>query len=417
MEEVCKRWKNVSRLAWDDIKALNFTPNFPPKSDLYRLSLKYRNNQYIGKVIKKCGRYLHQLRLSPPCNHKILRLVGKHCHNLVKLDIELYNYGANWSKALSHLRSLECLEIRGIRLYFPGDLLFSLPRETLTAVHLWAHLPDVHFSNAVFLPRVAPTVFESLSKITALTLNGFYLKPNMMKVITQKVDLTFLSIANCSTRGEPVDLRNLTKLEHLDLTNVVETDNHCLLGIANSCVNLKHLNISKCITIDDVGMRHLLQLSHLEELILNDIFKITDAPLATMHNLRRLECENCDNVLENGIISLLNSAPNLGYLNLAETGIRERVLYEANKITKQRTNNLELHLVVSRCQNYWYANTEDDSPLLFIEENGEDFTTYSGSNFDDDVFDDVEYYDSDDFDIYNPSDSDMSHDHYAIDLL
>ncbi|XP_015109357.1 F-box/LRR-repeat protein 14 [Diachasma alloeum] len=424
IEAVCKRWKDVAQLAWDDIKTLDFASALPEKSDLLKLPEATRTNQCIGRIIRKCGRYLNRLQLADPCNSKILPLVGQHCHNLVRLEIELVHYDKNCAKLFPQMQRLKYLEIKGIRQHFPGDFFLALPHETLTEIHLWAHFADAHLPTYVFLPRVAPNAFQSLTKLTALTLNGFCLKPNMMRVIRQKPELTFLSIANCSIRGEPPHLNVLTKLEHLNLTKVIEVDNNFLRQIAENCENMKYLNLSKCINVEDTGIKHLLQLSHLEELILNDVFKITDAPLAGMHNLKKLECESCDSVFDDGIISLIKYSSKLEYLNVADTGVGERVLYEATKITKKRTNNLELHLVVSNSiKDDWDEGEEDYSPLLSVEGKDEGFDDGSDSDFDvDDYFDDdddYDYdYDDDEFNMFNPYDDyDYDEDQYALNFL
>ncbi|XP_011310641.1 F-box/LRR-repeat protein 13 [Fopius arisanus] len=413
IEAVCKRWKDVSQLAWDDVKILNFTVRCPPTSDLLKLPDDLKSNQCIGRIIRKCGRYLHQLQLAEPCNSKILPLVGQHCHNLVKLEIELPKYDKNCAKLFQQMQRLKYLEMKGIRQHFSGEFFQALPYETLTEIHLWAYFADAYLPTYVFLPRVAPNAFQSLTKLTALTLNGFSLKPNMMKVISQKSELTFLSIANCSIRRGLPHLNGLTKLEHLNLTKVLEVADNFLEQIAENCSNMRHLNLSKCINVEDNGIKSLLKLSHLEELILNDAFKITDAAFTGMYNLKKLECESCDGVYDEGMISLIKYSANLKYLNLADTGVSERVIREAMTITKKRTNNLKLHLVVSNSVKEDWNDEDDFSPLLIVEGKEEGFDDESDSDFDvDDYYDededaldyDYEYVDEDDFDMFNSYD-------------
>lgn len=246
----------------------------------------------------------------------------------------------------------------------------------------------------------------------------------MMRVISQKAELTLLSIANCSIRRGLPHLNVLTNLEHLNLTKVIEVDNTFLHQVAENCKNMKHLNLSKCITVDDTGIRSLLKLSHLHELILNDVFKITDAPFSGMHNLKKLECESCDSVHDDGIISLMKYAAELEYLNVVSTGVSGKVLSEAAKISKKRTNNLELHVVVNHFLKDDWDEDEDYSPLLIIEGKDERFDDDNASEFDvDDYFDeddDSDYdYDDDEFHMFNPYDNFEYNedDEYALDVI
>lgn len=145
-------------MAWDDVKSLNFTKVPATTSALLKLPATLRKNQFIGRIIRKCGRYLNQLQLADPCNSKILPLVGQHCHNLVRLEIELVQYDKTCAKLFPQMQKLKCLLVKGIRQHFSGEFFVALPHETLTEIHLWAHVSDIHLPTYVFLPRVAPNV-------------------------------------------------------------------------------------------------------------------------------------------------------------------------------------------------------------------------------------------------------------------
>lgn len=118
--------------------------------------------------------------------------------------------------------------------------------------------------------------------------------------------------------------------------------------------------------MSDIGITALGALPNLEVLILDEIDGVTDLTLSGFVNLHELHCQNCDDIRDQGIVTLIETAPNLRYLNLFNTNVTAAVLRTADAITKLRTNNLKLHIVVgSITLQHWVVR--EPSPLLEIE--------------------------------------------------
>lgn len=76
-------------------------------------------------------------------------------------------------------------------------------------------------------------------------MTGFIIKPELIKVIAEKTHLTYLSLANCSIKQKNIiKLTCLRKLEHLNLSKVLEVTNEFLIALASNCTELKYLNIT-----------------------------------------------------------------------------------------------------------------------------------------------------------------------------
>ncbi|XP_011308262.1 uncharacterized protein [Fopius arisanus] len=344
MNFFCKRWRDVSHLSWEDTKFLNFTTSVQKSTDLYRLPSELRTNRVIGRILKKCGHYLRRLRLGYPCQFDILQIVEKHCDNLIRLEVNFYDR-KDCVKYFPRIEKLKYYQMGALR-FFPREALQVLPSESLTEIHLWTYTTDTLGYALGSLPRIASTTFENLRNLSAISLHGFDLKPDVMDVICQKTNLQYLSLKCSRLRAGLSCLTQLKPLRSLDLT-AVEGINDLFLGeLADNCKNLGHLNLTLCCGVTDRGITSLRNLPLLQQLVLNHVDSVTDAPLSALHTLKKLECLLCKRVKDEGIVTLMKNAISLEYLNVVFSGVTRRVLDEAHKIS-HKTDNFGLVLIIN----------------------------------------------------------------------
>ncbi|KAG8042408.1 hypothetical protein G9C98_005042 [Cotesia typhae] len=214
--------------------------------------------------------------------------------------------------------------------------------------------------------EVLPAIGEHCKNITRLTLQ-LHKDSNkeLAKVFAKVQKLQFLEIK---------DIRKYFKIENLILLphDTIEEIRLSTLQSYNSFQpRLGYLGHPKaavnCSSVSDHGILLLKTLRNLEVLILDEIYEVTDSALQGLVNLHELHCQNCDRVRDPGIITLIQTAHNLRFLNIFNTGITTDVLNTADTITKARTNNLKLHLVVCPMVLENWSGDGDSSPLLEIE--------------------------------------------------
>lgn len=186
-----------------------------------------------------------------------------------------------------------------------------------------------------------------------LSLNGFVLKADVIKVISNKSNLLHLSLALSFCTGGLPSLTFLRNLKHLILNSSQHVNDSTLKEISECCRDLKCLYLSDCDRITDEGVRYLADLPHLEELVLTAISRITGNRLWTLSNLKRINCAGCTNIRDDAIIKIMQNAVNLEHVSVVQSGITIRTLEAANSISKERNRSLEV-LVSPAVKNAWH---------------------------------------------------------------
>eukprot|EP00029_Vermamoeba_vermiformis_P005506 TRINITY_DN1931_c0_g1_i1.p1 TRINITY_DN1931_c0_g1~~TRINITY_DN1931_c0_g1_i1.p1 ORF type:complete len:1922 (+),score=411.10 TRINITY_DN1931_c0_g1_i1:83-5848(+) len=142
------------------------------------------------------------------------------------------------------------------------------------------------------------------------------------------------------TKGSP-------NLESLTLDACRLTDNGAF-AIADNCLRIKHLNLSRC-SVSDSALSYLgLKLNKCETLILAGNFAMTDKAMTSIANhmksLRHVNVGSCNKIKDDGIIDLLYAIPEVEYINLENCNISNRTLQKIGAIC----TNLKT-LIVARC--------------------------------------------------------------------
>lgn len=154
---VCKRWRRVVEMAWQDVRTLEFPEIGWKQTDFYKFPSKFRTNQGVGKILEKIGGNVQQLMLGHPCTFNILPIVGKHCSNLTRLGIAFRNDDQNIVRFLPQMQKLEYFEICNIKFY-PRQVFQYLPSETLTELHLGSRRRLPCGAVNATAPRIAAAV-------------------------------------------------------------------------------------------------------------------------------------------------------------------------------------------------------------------------------------------------------------------
>ncbi|XP_015122916.1 F-box/LRR-repeat protein 2 isoform X2 [Diachasma alloeum] len=359
---VSKRWEKASKLAWSNVRALNFSKS-PLWNDLDELPPAFRSNTHIGAILKRCGGYLRELKIGDPCTYKILGLVGEYCVNLSRLEVSFDRYGQRFTTLFSKMNKLEYFGMKNL-----GKDVFQ---------DFWGHsinnLREIHLcsqhceENGTVRPRIYSSGLKQFTNLTAMTLEGFTLEPGVIRLISANPDLTCLSLANSRAKNFS-PLTKLFSLEHLNLSKIINIGDDFITALTNNSRNLRYLNLNRCPGITTGGLSNLGNLPHLEELFLNSC-RITDDVFKRLRSLKKLECEDCWSVDDPGITTLVNNSPNLRYLNLAGTNVTEKVLKTASSVTGRR-NNFCLWVIVDKIVKTKWERSEDHGKchLLIVDE-------------------------------------------------
>ncbi|XP_011298681.1 uncharacterized protein [Fopius arisanus] len=339
---VSRRWRKASKLAWSNVRAVNFSES-AVWTDLDELPPVFRTNAHIGVILRSCGVYLRKLELGEPCTYKILTLVGEHCINLERLEVAFERYGERFTTLFSKMERLEYFGMRNIRRNVSGDF-WGNPMTNLKELHLRGR----YFTkDSTIRPSIFSSALETLENLSAITLDGFNIDQEVIALISTRTGLTHLSLAKTYSK-DLSSLSQLVNLQHLNLSTTPAT-NDLMIELTKRCKNLRHLNLNQCQFLSNTGLITLGSLPCLEVLLLNSCgFFVTDSIFGKLHSLKKLECRGCKNVKDDGIIELLRNAPNLGELNLADTGVSDKVLVVASQVTRARENNLDLWVIVNK---------------------------------------------------------------------
>ncbi|XP_011305196.1 F-box/LRR-repeat protein 7-like [Fopius arisanus] len=387
IERVCKRWQSLAQESWRSVKKLDLVKEHWGISPKARLQMLDTNT--LRKVLMKCGQFLAHLDLSIVAyglTSSTLTIVGKFCPNLEFLNIrglELSPSGIaslmkncqhmtkfvmkslngpcekNLSQLFAMSTKLQSLEIQDESIN--GKCLGYLPTDTIEEISMsrCISLQSTHFDSAV-------VKFTALRKITLKSC--ICLLNSSLKAIGTIESLTHLELSGDYAMFSAVHMNhlvNLKNLEHLNLSHHICVTDDFLVNVSKNCKKLNYLDITGCMNVTDRAIVSLSALSKLETLVISGVTQVTDKPLATLHNLRVLKACKCPLVRDSGAIDLIRMAPNLVLLDLSRSSISDLTIQAAISITKRRTNNLMLKLIVGQT-NVKKSQVLGVSPLLQI---------------------------------------------------
>lgn len=101
----------------------------------------------------------------------------------------------------------------------------------------------------------------------------------------------------------------------------------------------------------------------LERLIINYLTEVTDRSLAKFRTLKVLQCVGCEEVYDDGIITLMLQCPELEILDVSLTSIGDRTVEAAMYVVERRENPIPLKLALG------FTSTFIRNTPQFVEEN------------------------------------------------
>ncbi|QIW95505.1 hypothetical protein AMS68_001023 [Peltaster fructicola] len=168
------------------------------------------------------------------------------------------------------------------------------------------------------------------------------------------------------------------KLRHLDLTRCRGISDRGVRTFVGNMPEIEGLQLSKCHGIVDATLTELLPttpvLTHLDleelENLSNDVLKaLASSPCAT--RLRHLSISYCENLGDIGMLAVLRACRNIRSLEMDNTRISDLVLTEAAAVMKERTPRavmtstapykpaIGLRLVAYDCQNVTWTGVRE----------------------------------------------------------
>jgi F-box/leucine-rich repeat protein 2/20 len=169
-------------------------------------------------------------------------------------------------------------------------------------------------------------------------------------------------------------------LKHLDLTRCRELTDDAIKTLAYNLPGLEGLQLSKCSPLTDDSLIELLPtLLSLTHLDLEEVENITNATLQALavspasQTLRHLSISYCENLGDVGMLPVIRSCPRLESLDMDNTRISDLVLMEAASCIRERNQaaasradllaegcvNVGLRMAVFDCANVTWTGVRE----------------------------------------------------------
>ena len=234
--------------------------------------------------------------------------------------------------------------------------------------------------------------FEKLRKLEFRNYSGINFE-SVAECIGLCSNLKELNISKISGASSDFikSFTSLMNLESLDISRNV-LSNKCCRYIGTNLLELKILKMSRCKGVSFKGIKSICNLEKLEELDLSVCEEITDSELELISklprlqvldiggidnvtgkgfvgfsSLKKLECHLCRNLEDFGLINLLKCATNLEKLDIGHCEkITDCVIDSAIEVTKKRTNNIVLEVIIYDVD-INYEKMKTTSPLLHLD--------------------------------------------------
>ncbi|KAJ1437524.1 Leucine-rich repeat [Sesbania bispinosa] len=230
-------------------------------------------------------------------------------------------------------RRLEFLPTTLQRYPFISSLDFSLcpcvDDDTLNSVSLsWSSsLRSINLSGSRFFTHVGlSSLVLKCSNLVEIDLsNRTDLTDSAAKAIAEAANLERLWLARCKSitdMGIACIAVKCTKLRSVGLRWCIRITDFGVGLIAIKCKEIQSLDLSY-LPITEKCLSHILQLKHLEDLVLEHCLGIDDEGLATLQasceSMKMLNLSKCQNISHIGLTALTNGAQNLEKLILSNS--------------------------------------------------------------------------------------------------
>ncbi|OXU24733.1 hypothetical protein TSAR_004909 [Trichomalopsis sarcophagae] len=384
IERVCKRWQEVSKNSWKNIKTLNENVNVWGFNPCIRSSEEL--TLIFDKVLQRCGHTLthvdfsflsvqnnalHHIAIMCPnlqslnvgklnLTIPLVEIMTANCQNIKEITFTTCSEECNdyqLSKFFSVNKKLRYLKITNNE-NLTGKFLESLPRDSMQTIimndctKITSHnIAQViaNFENLRTL-SFAENQYSAFGDSTAIIVS---LSKNI-----EELRLGALLKLNAKATS------SLTNLQILDVTNSEDISNTFLTVLAKNCKKILNLNLSGCTQITDAGINEISRLPKLEELYIKNLNNVTDQPLKYLPKLKRLSCASSCKIRDDGLCTLISSCDSIELLDCKHCKcITNNLVDCAIKITKLRKNGIILKLDV-RGTSVDSESVSDKSPLL-----------------------------------------------------
>ncbi|XP_043501009.1 F-box protein SKIP2-like [Polistes fuscatus] len=395
IERVCKRWKDVSKKSWYNVKKLDLSN--------HRWGIlshnKRINTSDLRQVLLRCGRFLTQIDF--PYEYRTLTrstllIIAKLCPNLEIVDFS----GIELSSSGLELFSDNCTNIKKLSLaFYTSSSSNTIDRDLTILFHMSKRLTYVSLREISILGKcleyLSSDTLEELVLISCNNITGRYFinalenLKNLKRLVINKgsffASVLLEEMAKYCTNLQHFELTNvdfsafyyrdsnilpLTKfvnLETLKLSTNSFVDNFLLIALASTCTKLTYLDIENCNKVTDTGLQAVATLPKLETLIINNLTQITAVGLDNMCSIRRLECKYCVSIRDTGLVILLHASPNLELLDLTGcNGITNNTINVAEYVTSRRSNNIVLKMYIGETSVTRHIHTSPNLMLLRI---------------------------------------------------
>ncbi|KAI4493506.1 hypothetical protein M0804_001682 [Polistes exclamans] len=397
IERVCKRWKDVSKKSWYNVKKLDLSNH---TWGILSHDKKI-NTSDLRQVLLRCGRFVTQIDFPykyPTLTRSTLSIIAKLCPNLEIVDFS----GIEMSSSGVELFSDNCTNIKKLTLaFYTASSPNIIDRDLTILFHMskrltYVSLREMRISGKC-LEFLSSDTLEELVLISCNNITGRYFLnalenlKNLKKLVINKslflIGVSLEAMAQYCTNLQQFELTNVVdvcecyfvnsnilplakfvNLEILKLSTNTFVDDSLLIALASTCTKLTYLDIENCNKVTDRGLQAVATLPKLETLIINNLIYITAVGLDNMCNIRRLECKYCNSIQDTGLAILIHASPNLELLDLTGcNGITNDTINVAEYVTSRRSNNIVLKMYIGETSVTRHNHTSPNLMLLRIK--------------------------------------------------
>ena len=277
----------------------------------------------------------------------LITALTNHCNNLTELTLkhETQDDIDDIDQRLSQVfRNNENLKFLSLRDFFnlTGECFLSLNENVIEEIVLY-FMEEI---EPVYLKKCFP-VFEKLHALTFSNYTNNINNHEIAECIQLCPKLKSLTLEDFRTYSEK-ELIQAFFCQNLEMINLdcrlynnseVVVDNFCQY-ISSNLLNLRFLEIKSSSDLSDNGLESISKLPKLEALDLSCCENITGLAFTNLFNLKKLNCSNCTNLKDDGLIALLESATNLELLDVSGSQISNALVDVAIEVTNNRMSNV-----------------------------------------------------------------------------
>ncbi|XP_016839931.1 putative RNA-binding protein EEED8.10 isoform X3 [Nasonia vitripennis] len=379
IQRVCKRWQEVSALAWCDMKKLEIGGKY---FGFFNKSLKCEkiDLRIVEKVLRMCGPCLTHIQLNSvdedsnhyvATNKKLLILVKELCPNLKSIDFSFSicrrtmkfiadNFTNLRQCSIVHVRNklddllsiflLRSKNLESISLYSfntKGSCMLDLSAETIKHITL----RDCN----LFLPENLSHVLQNVNALETLSIiysrkiianldTILRLAPEQSNLKTLKIQSRHCLYGNRKAINLSY-MHKFTNLHTLELRGGDVLHDEILVNVGQHCKNLQRAILTCSRRVKDSGLQHIARLPKLDYLELEAIPWVTKKSVPHLLELKSFKCRRCERLDERSYRLLIEMSRNLEYIEVGSWSY-SRVLFIRYDIKKKRVSSHPLKLCV-----------------------------------------------------------------------